>query len=52
MLLKTKKKVSKKIIIAGGGTGGHIFPAVAIANALKQEQPDIELLFVGANGKM
>jgi len=41
-----------KIIIAGGGTGGHIFPAIAIANALKQQQPDIELLFVGAKGKM
>lgn len=42
----------RKIIIAGGGTGGHIFPAVAIANALKQQQPDIEILFVGARGKM
>lgn len=41
-----------KIIIAGGGTGGHIFPAIAIANALKKEQPDIEILFVGAEGKM
>lgn len=42
----------KKIIIAGGGTGGHIFPAIAIANAIKQQQPDVELLFVGARGKM
>jgi len=41
-----------KIIIAGGGTGGHIFPAIAIANAIKQEQPDIEILFIGAKGKM
>ena len=41
-----------KVIIAGGGTGGHIFPAIAIANALKKEQPDIEILFIGANGKM
>src|SRR4051812_47903627 len=41
-----------RIIIAGGGTGGHIFPAIAIANALKQQQPDVELLFVGAKGKM
>ena len=41
-----------RIIIAGGGTGGHIFPAIAIANALKQEQPGIEILFVGAKGKM
>ncbi len=44
--------MNKKIIIAGGGTGGHIFPAIAIANALKQMQPDIEILFVGARGKM
>ena len=44
--------MSKRIIIAGGGTGGHIFPAIAIAGALKQQQPDIELLFVGARGKM
>jgi UDP-N-acetylglucosamine--N-acetylmuramyl-(pentapeptide) pyrophosphoryl-undecaprenol N-acetylglucosamine transferase len=42
----------KKIIIAGGGTGGHIFPAIAIANALKLQKPDVELLFVGAKGKM
>jgi UDP-N-acetylglucosamine--N-acetylmuramyl-(pentapeptide) pyrophosphoryl-undecaprenol N-acetylglucosamine transferase len=41
-----------KIIIAGGGTGGHIFPAVAIANALHKLQPSIEILFVGARGKM
>ena len=44
--------MSKRIIIAGGGTGGHIFPALAIAGALKDKQPGIELLFVGANGKM
>lgn len=42
----------KKIIIAGGGTGGHIFPAVAIAHALKALQPSVEILFVGAKGKM
>ena len=41
-----------KIIIAGGGTGGHIFPAIAIANALKKIEPAIEVLFVGAKGKM
>jgi UDP-N-acetylglucosamine--N-acetylmuramyl-(pentapeptide) pyrophosphoryl-undecaprenol N-acetylglucosamine transferase len=41
-----------KIIIAGGGTGGHIFPALAIANALKKIDSGIEILFVGANGKM
>jgi UDP-N-acetylglucosamine--N-acetylmuramyl-(pentapeptide) pyrophosphoryl-undecaprenol N-acetylglucosamine transferase len=44
--------MSKRIIIAGGGTGGHIFPAIAIAGALKQQDPNIELLFVGAKGKM
>lgn len=43
---------SARIIIAGGGTGGHIFPAVAIANALKKLRADIEILFVGAVGKM
>lgn len=41
-----------KIIIAGGGTGGHIFPALAIANALKNKIPEMEILFVGAEGKM
>jgi UDP-N-acetylglucosamine--N-acetylmuramyl-(pentapeptide) pyrophosphoryl-undecaprenol N-acetylglucosamine transferase len=44
--------MSKKFIIAGGGTGGHIFPAIAIANALKLQLPDAEFLFVGARGKM
>ena len=44
--------MNKKIIIAGGGTGGHIFPAIAIAGALKKQAPDVELLFVGARGKM
>jgi len=44
--------MSKRIIIAGGGTGGHIFPAIAIAGALKRQDPGIELLFVGAKGKM
>lgn len=43
---------NKRIIIAGGGTGGHIFPAVAIGHALQQLQPGTELLFVGAKGKM
>jgi len=41
-----------KVIIAGGGTGGHIFPAVAIGHALQRLQPGTELLFVGAIGKM
>jgi UDP-N-acetylglucosamine--N-acetylmuramyl-(pentapeptide) pyrophosphoryl-undecaprenol N-acetylglucosamine transferase len=40
------------IIIAGGGTGGHIFPAIAIANAIKKLQPQATILFVGAKGKM
>ena len=44
--------VGKKIIIAGGGTGGHIFPAIAIANALKKLDPSVEILFVGAAGRM
>lgn len=42
----------KRVIISGGGTGGHIFPAISIANALKRLVPDIDILFVGANGKM
>lgn len=41
-----------KAIISGGGTGGHIFPAIAIANTLKKINPDTEILFVGAEGKM
>jgi UDP-N-acetylglucosamine--N-acetylmuramyl-(pentapeptide) pyrophosphoryl-undecaprenol N-acetylglucosamine transferase len=44
--------MSKKIIISGGGTGGHIFPAIAIANILKKNIPDSEILFVGAEGRM
>jgi UDP-N-acetylglucosamine--N-acetylmuramyl-(pentapeptide) pyrophosphoryl-undecaprenol N-acetylglucosamine transferase len=43
---------NKKIVIAGGGTGGHIFPAIAIAQAIKKLDAGTELLFVGANGKM
>ena len=45
-------KAMTKIIIAGGGTGGHIFPALAIANALKKREPSADILFVGAKGKM
>jgi len=41
-----------KIIVSGGGTGGHIFPAISIANTLKAKQDNIEILFVGAEGKM
>jgi len=42
----------KRIIVSGGGTGGHIFPALSIANALKRLEPDVDILFVGAEGKM
>lgn len=45
-------KSGNKIIISGGGTGGHIFPAIAIANALKKLDPTTEILFVGALGRM
>ena len=41
-----------KVIISGGGTGGHIFPALSIANKLKEVNPDTEILFVGAEGRM
>lgn len=41
-----------RIIISGGGTGGHIFPAVSIANAIKAKYPDAKILFVGAEGRM
>ena len=41
-----------KAIISGGGTGGHIFPAIAIANALMENDSSTEILFVGAKGKM
>jgi UDP-N-acetylglucosamine--N-acetylmuramyl-(pentapeptide) pyrophosphoryl-undecaprenol N-acetylglucosamine transferase len=41
-----------RVIISGGGTGGHIFPAVAIADAIVARQPNTEVLFVGANGRM
>ncbi len=41
-----------KVIISGGGTGGHIFPAISIANAIKEIEPAAEILFVGAEGRM
>jgi UDP-N-acetylglucosamine--N-acetylmuramyl-(pentapeptide) pyrophosphoryl-undecaprenol N-acetylglucosamine transferase len=41
-----------RVIISGGGTGGHVFPAIAIADALKRLKPEVEILFVGAKGKM
>ena len=48
------KNLGKKlrIIISGGGTGGHIFPAISIANAIKAKRPETEILFVGAEGRM
>ena len=45
-------KEQLKVIISGGGTGGHIFPAISIANAIKEARPQAEILFVGALGKM
>lgn len=42
----------RRIIISGGGTGGHIFPAISIANALRKIAPDIKILFVGAENRM
>lgn len=41
-----------RLIISGGGTGGHIFPAIAIANAFRERHPDAQILFVGARGRM
>ena len=52
MLEKLLLNLSMKIIISGGGTGGHIYPAIAIADALKKREPFIDILFVGAKGKM
>ncbi len=43
---------SPRVIISGGGTGGHIFPAIAIANAIKEKEPTADILFVGAQGRM
>ncbi len=43
---------NRRVIISGGGTGGHIFPAISIANALRKIDPGIEILFVGAEGRM
>jgi UDP-N-acetylglucosamine--N-acetylmuramyl-(pentapeptide) pyrophosphoryl-undecaprenol N-acetylglucosamine transferase len=49
--LKNKKN-KYRVIISGGGTGGHIYPAIAIARKLKERMPDCKILFVGAKGKM
>ena len=43
------KEKKLRFVISGGGTGGHIFPAVSIANALKEIHPDADILFVGLN---
>jgi UDP-N-acetylglucosamine--N-acetylmuramyl-(pentapeptide) pyrophosphoryl-undecaprenol N-acetylglucosamine transferase (EC 2.4.1.227) len=43
---------SLRILISGGGTGGHIFPAIAIADALRRLRAEANILFVGANGRM
>ena len=50
--MKQEEKKNIRIIISGGGTGGHIFPAVSIAGALKKKYPGTEILFVGAEGRM
>ncbi len=46
------RKPAYRILIGGGGTGGHVFPAIAIADALKEKDPTLEFLFVGASGKL
>lgn len=51
MAEKTNKKL-ERVLISGGGTGGHIFPALSIANAVKRRYPDADILFVGALGRM
>ena len=45
-------KSNPRIIISGGGTGGHIFPALSIAGAIRGIEPEAEILFVGAEGRM
>ena len=45
-------KKNIRVIVSGGGTGGHIFPAISIANAIKEQNPEAEILFVGAEGRM
>lgn len=47
-----KNKQPYRLIVSGGGTGGHIFPAIAIANAFRERHPDAHILFVGAKGRM
>ncbi|MGD0582408.1 MAG: undecaprenyldiphospho-muramoylpentapeptide beta-N-acetylglucosaminyltransferase [Bacteroidales bacterium] len=54
--MKEKRSMNRqkhnRIIISGGGTGGHIFPAISIANALRKIDPEVQILFVGAEGRM
>jgi UDP-N-acetylglucosamine--N-acetylmuramyl-(pentapeptide) pyrophosphoryl-undecaprenol N-acetylglucosamine transferase len=54
--MKEKKYMNRqkhnRVIISGGGTGGHIFPAISIANALRKMDPEMQILFVGAEGRM
>ena len=52
LILHKDMKEELRIVISGGGTGGHIFPAVSIANAIKTLRPDAKILFVGALGRM
>ena len=52
MIQQTENMKQLKVIISGGGSGGHIFPALAIAKSLEQKVPNVELLFVGAISKM
>ena len=47
-----EKEQPYRIIISGGGTGGHIYPAIAIGTAFRERHPDADILFVGAEGKM
>lgn len=50
--MKQSSKISPRIIVSGGGTGGHIYPAIAIADEIKRRLPEADILFVGAEGKM
>lgn len=51
-LYKAKNQPPLKVLISGGGSGGHVFPAIAIAKALQEIRPNVEILFVGAKGKI
>ena len=50
--MKTQSSSTIRVLMSGGGTGGHIFPAVAIAQEIQKRYPNAEFLFIGANGKM